>query len=132
MRTRKGYLYTLEVLLAASMIFAAIIFTFRYAPIKPQTEMSIIKQQGFDALKYIDEKGDLRKYVSLDDETGIENDLSDILIKSIKFEIDICDNVCDQRNVPTNQPIIIVDYYISGYDSDYGYNKVRLYMWKKY
>jgi len=128
----KGYIYTLEVLVAASLIFVSLMFVFRSSPLKPQLEISLIKQQGFDALKYIDNEGNLKKYVSEADEKELEDELKDILIKTIKFETEICETECSQRNVPGGQAIIIVDYYVSGYRSSYDYKKVRLYMWKGY
>jgi hypothetical protein len=128
--SKKGYMYTLEVLLALSLIFVAIVYLFSQPTDKPELEISIIKMQGFQALKYLDEKGVLRKYVSDDDEKGIEKELKDILIKNIKFETEICVTTCSTRNVPSGQAIISVTYYVSGYRNTYDAKKVRLYMWR--
>ena len=128
----KGYLYTLEVLIALSIIFGAVLFVYRSPPPKPESESLFIKQSGFDALKYLDEKGVLRMYAYQNNESALENDLSSCLVKSIGFEAAFCYDSCDSIGVPENQTVVAVDYYISGYRSASDAKKVRLYLWKLY
>ncbi len=134
---RKGYLYTMEVLLTISMIFIVIIFAFRAAPSKPALEISLIKGDAFSALEYLDDSGQLRPLVysgkPLDvAELQIEDLLEDILTKKVNFEIDICKNsdACSEENAPENREIIVVDYYLSGYKKSYDFYRVRMYIWK--
>ena len=128
----KGYLYTLEVLIAVSIVFAAVFFVYRSPPQKPDAELVVIKQSGFDALKYLDGKGDLGMYASQNNETAIETAVSSIIPRSIGIEAKICYDTCSQAGIPMNQTVIAVDYYVSGYRSTYDAKKVRLYLWKSY
>ena len=128
----KGYIYTLEVLIAISIIFISMVSLFRIAPAKPETEISIIKQSGFDALFYLDQSGILREMVLGNNETEIENNLKNILPENIQFETEICRTSCDTTNLPINKTIIAVDYYIGGYKETYSGKKVRLFLWKRF
>lgn len=135
MKTRKGmtgYIYSLEVLIAISIIFIALVFLFRYAPAKPATELSIIKQEGFHVLEYMNNQGALREYVFIDNETEFEKYLAPLLPANLYFETEICSLLCDTENVPNNETVIAVDYYVSGYKDHYLGKKIRLWLWKKY
>ena len=59
----KGYIYTLEALIAISLILTSLIFLFGTAPTQPELEISIIKQQGFEALEYLDNRDFMRNHV---------------------------------------------------------------------
>lgn len=127
----KGYLYTVEVLIAISVISVTVIFLFKSFPEKPEMELSLIKTQGHDALNYLDKKGDLRQFVIDGNEDEIERLLSSLL--DSKYELEICSlgQTCYDR-VPANETIIAVDYYISGYREKYDAKKLRLFLWRKY
>lgn len=129
---KKGYVYTLEVLIAVSIMFISLVLIFRTAPTKPELELSLIKEQGFDALLYLDQKGDLRRMVSENNETGIEYGLKTILPLNVNFETDVCMSNCDDTNVPSNRTIIVVDYYISSYMENYLGKRVRLWLWREF
>ena len=132
MKGKKGYIYTLEVLIAISIIFISMVSVFRIAPTKPEIEISIIKQNGFDALFYLDQRGILGEMVLEGDETGIENHLLSILPENVRFETDICTMNCDTTNLPINETIIAVDYYISSCKETYVGKRVRLFLWRKF
>jgi len=129
-QTKKGYIYTLEVFIAISMIFLTLVFVFRNPPQRPELEISLIKQQGFEALEYLDNKGVLRQYVSSSDEFSIENSLSGILSANMAYETEICSSSCLDSNIPVNETVVAVDYYIAGYRDAYLGKKVRLWMWR--
>ncbi len=126
----KGYLYTLEVLIAISIIFVSMVMLFRYAPTQPDLGVSILKQQGFEALGYMDDKGTLRELVLMNNETAIEEELNLILLKAVNFETDICSLSCNKTSVPANKTVVAVDYYVSGYKDAYLGKKLRLWLWR--
>jgi hypothetical protein len=134
---KKGYVYTLEVLIAASMITMALVFMFKTPPAKPETELSMIKKQGFESLQYLDNSGELRPLVFQNNETQIQSLLKNLT--TAEFEVHICKNgdICSVSsdlvsNVPGNQTVVVVDYYISGYKHSYSPKKVKLFLWRKY
>lgn len=128
----KGYLYTLEVLVAISLVFGALFFIYRSPPPKPDFQTSLIKQGGFEAIRYLDERGDLRKYVNQSNETAVEDALESILPKSVGFEVSICGLSCDTEGIPSNRTTIAVDYYVSGYRNIFDPKRVRIYLWEEY
>lgn len=132
MKTKKGYLYTLEVLIATSMITIALVFMFKTPPAKPEIELSIIKKQGFDSMDYLENSGDLRSLAFSSNETQIEYLLRNLITGS--YEIQICGegDACLDSNVPGNQTVMVIDYYQSGYKEGYAPKKVRLFLWRKY
>jgi hypothetical protein len=128
----KGYIYTLEVLIAISIIVISMVSVFKTAPTRPETEISIIKQNSFDALYYLDQEGSLKKMVLEDNETGIEDALKDLLSENIRFELDICSTECELLNLPQKETIVVVDYYVSSYKETYIGKRVRLFVWRKF
>lgn len=126
----KGYLYTLEMLIAVSLIFGSIIFVFSTPVDKPDIEINMIKQSSFDALKYLDEKGILRKLATGGNSSEIDIILESSIPKSIFFKSVICQPICNIVEIPENQTVILTDYFISGYRTIYMPEKVRLYAWK--
>ena len=128
---KKGYMYTLEVLIAASLIMVTFVIVFQSPPSKPALETSLIKQQGYNALEFLDNNGLLRPYVYSNDEGALETQIDAVLINSIKFETDICFSSCNMSNVPDDETVIVVDYYVSGYKNTFLGKKVRMWMWSE-
>jgi len=127
----KGFIYTLEVLVAIGLITVAAVTMFRNAPNEVDTTTSTLKTQGYNALRYLDDTGLLRAYVDRNDETLIESYLSGILPSTSGFEAEICRLLCQDTGVPDNTDVASLDYFISGYRSIYLENRVKLWIWKK-
>lgn len=131
-RTSKGYVYTIEVLIALTIIFLAIIFVFRFTQPPLQGEIPIIKRYGFEALEYLDQQDDLRKWVNGYEEDNLESALEGILPANVKFEAEICKNTCISANVPNSVNVVTVDYYVETYQNYYLDRKVRLWLWREF
>jgi len=129
--SNRGYLYTLEILIVFSILFVVMIYLFKSPEVKPELDISLIKQQGFDALTYLDMENNLRKMIIQGDEKEIEDALKNLIPKNVGFETQICRHYCDDSNVPKNQTVIVLDYYISGYGNEYNNKKLRLWLWRK-
>lgn len=127
----KGFVYTLEVLIAISMILISVVFILRSPPEKPDFSTSTMKLQGFDALEYMDNKGDLKNLVFQNNETEIENRIRDILPREILFETQLCNVSCSEVNTPVNETVVVINYYISGYTNNYLGKKVKLWLWRR-
>src|SRR3989338_153916 len=128
----KGYVYTLEVMLAVSLIFVTLILVFSSSPEEPETNLAIMKQNGYDALFYLDMTGDLRNAVARGAVSEIDANLTDILPKNVKFDTNVCTTSCNSTEIPSNSTVVTVDYYISGYRGEYIGKRVRLWMWRKF
>lgn len=128
----KGYLYTLEVMVAVSIIFVAFMFVYRTPPTIPETSLTLIKQQGYYALKNLDESGELRMFADESDYASIKQRLNIMLPKTVYYDFDICSSSCYMYNIPVNRTITTVQYYISGYKDHYEGKKIMLWMWGRY
>lgn len=114
----KGYIYTLEVVIAISVIALSMIFIFGSPPVKPELELGLIKHQGFDALEFLDNKGLLRQL----NDTDIEDNLRQLLPGNLQLSL-------DDSDLP-DRTIIVVDYYLANYRESYIGRNIRLYLWE--
>lgn len=128
---KKGFVYTLEVLIAVGIIVIAAVVMFKNVPSKAETDIATLKTQGFHALRYMDDTGLLRKYANDDNESLVENDLKALMPSTVNFEAQICGSSCSDANVPDDKDVVSIDYYISGYRTEYMEKRVKLWIWKK-
>jgi hypothetical protein len=127
----KGYIYTLEVMIAVVIIFMAFVFVYKFPPTKPAENVGLIKQQGFNALKYLDDRGLLRQIAYSSDNVQLRAQL-DSLLKSVNYGFDICTTSCQLLDPPRNMTVVSIEYYISGYMESYKPRKIMLWMWERY
>lgn len=128
----KGYIYTLEVMLAISIIVGSLFLIMGNVNTQQSYKPTSMARQVIDALKYMDMKGELRQYVNNDDEVSIETNMSSLLPDTIKFEVVVCSTNCVSTAVPADQTVITLDYFISGYKDNYFGKKVHVWVWEKY
>ncbi len=127
---KKGFIYTLEVLLAVGLIFLTLVYLFRFSEPTPQHDLTIIKRSGMEALEFMDQYHELRKWVSEFNEAKIESTLNTLLPNNIKFESEICAAECSAAGVNTKKSVVAVDYYVSAYRDQHLGRKIRLWLWK--
>ena len=127
---KRGFVYTLEALVVVGVVFLTMAYVFRYAPPAPQSDITIMKRAGIDALEYLEQRGELRRYISELNEAQIESSLAGILPPAIKFETEICRDYCNTFGVPTRQTVAVVDYYVSAYRDSYEGQRIRLWLWR--
>lgn len=127
----KGYIYTLEALVVITFVILTITFMFNVTPQQPELEISNVKQQGFEALEYMDKRGELRRIVWENDEAELESQVSQLLSKNLKIESNICSFNCSAGSVTGNETVVGVRYYVANYRNIYLGKKVILWMWRK-
>ncbi len=127
----KGYVYTLEIALGLMLMVLTFVSLFSNPPQKPEIEVSIIKQSGFNALDFLNREGLLRELVQNLSETELESRLSALLSKSINIETEICTESCTASGISSKGNVIAFDYYVSAYNENYMGRRVRLWMWRK-
>ncbi len=128
----KGYVYTIEVMLSVVTVIFVLVLLFSKTPEQPETSMSIIKQNGYNALSYMDQSGDLRKIVIGNDTDALKRNVTSRIPTTTIFDAAICSGECSSANLPANRTIVSVDYFVSGYQEVYLGKKVRLWMWQKF
>jgi len=122
----KGVSFTLEAVIAATIIITALLFFFK--PQVPQENyLTDVQEKGYYCLKSLDDDRNLREYAIANDVATIENNLMDCLTP-FNYTVQICRSTCTSTTLPENKDIIISKYYIAGKDAmDPLY--VKLNMW---
>lgn len=128
----RGYIYTLEVMLAIAAIMATLVLVFSTTPEEPETDIAVIKQTGYDILYYMDQTNDLRDAVWKGSVSAIDANLTAMLPVNVLFDAAICTTSCVSGSIPANRTIVTVDYYVSGYREFFLNKKVRVWMWMQY
>lgn len=128
---RKGFVYTIEVLLAIFLVAVTITSLFLQVPEKPQGDIAITKRLGIETLEYLDNKDVLRNYVNSNDAAGIERELDALLPNRLNSNATICERSCTFSGLPVDRNVIVADYYVSGYRTTYLGKKVRVFMWSR-
>ena len=125
---KKGYVYTLEVMIAIGIILVAVVFLFNSAQVPDASNVAIIKRQGFEVIEFLDQKDELRDLVRTGDDTALKSKVQQYITVGISMELDICTNQC-VGNVPVDKNVVSVDYYVSGSKDAFFNKKVRLWLW---
>lgn len=131
MTNMKGYVYTLEIVIGMLLILVTFISLFSNPPSKPEIEVTVIKQSGFNSLDFINKEGLLRELVQNNSEAELESRLSALLSKSVKLEAEICAETCGATGVSTTGNVITFDYYVSAFNENYMGRRVKLWLWRK-
>ena len=120
MKGSKGFIHTLEVVIALAMITAALIGLFK--PLQPADNSAQLVASGYAALQYLEDTDVLRPAAASKEVATIRTALQPLLTN---FEVEICIPSCEGT---AHQDAVAVDYFIAGSTS---YNPVhlKLYLW---
>jgi hypothetical protein len=126
--SKKGYVYTIEALIAIALILIATVIIFGISQTPSSSSLSLAKKQGFDAMEFLDQNDELRLLVAVGNKNDLKNRLKDLLPPGITLDVDICRYDCT-ANTPANKNVVSLDYYISGYHDTFFMKKVKIWMW---
>ncbi|MFQ6020766.1 MAG: hypothetical protein ACE5J4_01965 [Candidatus Aenigmatarchaeota archaeon] len=119
----KGFIQTLEAVIAAVLILITILIL--YQP-KPLVETQL-QEISYNCLVDLDNKGFLRYY--LDDPEEIENKLKSCLPPLTDFVVKVCTNADCVADVPS-KTVVLSSYLVSGYYA-VSPRLVNLWVWYK-
>ena len=105
MSRRKGYLYTIEVMIMVAVIIMSISYLFRYPLAYSDTGSDIIRRQGMDALEYLGMQ-DMRHLVS--DINELNTRIDELLPDAVE-SVACLD--CSDIDAPAGQTIILLNYF---------------------
>ena len=124
----KGFGYTLEVMIAISIVLIFTVFIFGSAIAPATSSTASIRKQGFEALEYLDRADELRPLVAAGNDVQLRKRLNDILPPGIALDLDICTSSC-LGHAPNKKTAISIDYYVSGNQQKYVGKKLKLWLW---
>jgi len=125
----KGISLTLEAVIAAILLFTALIFFFKPLPTPEASEVGH-KTAAYYGLKVLDELGKLRKNALDNNVTAIKNDLAPY-ISYLDYDVVIYNRTSNLTVVPsiTAKDVISVSYFLAGDVGNYSAKEVRVLVW---
>lgn len=132
MKGTKGYLYTLEAMIAALIIMSTVVVLYINPQGKPQFEASTLKDRGYACLKYLDNKGLLRYYAIQNNSQSLQAELQSCLPNLANFTTSFCTTSvnCTATELPGNKTIVLADYIVAG-QADFQPTLINLYLWSR-
>ncbi len=121
----KGYLHTLESMIAGILILSTILIIYNGSVETSSFESVSMADSAYECLKYLDSKGILRHY-ALNNNTQINAYISSCMPKTLNFSIGFCDG-CATAN--TNKTTASIIYIIAGEGSTFNPIVVNMLVW---
>lgn len=128
---RKGALYTLESSISVIIMIIMLSFVIKNSEASKQGVFIRKKLEVYDALRFSDQVGRLRKDIETLNVTSIENDIRSY--SGPGFEYDVV--IYNETDVLTNEPMLLgddvlsVSYFVNGLPGNYDPKEVRVYIW---
>ncbi len=123
----KGYLYTLEAMIAALLILSTLVFIYQPQQ-KTSFDFSILKDSGLACLKDLDNRGLLRYYALNNMTQQMRSSLQNCLPRTANFSVGLCTDGCS-LDVPKNKTSVAVYRFISGEAATFQPMTINLAMW---
>lgn len=123
----KGYLYTLEAMIAAILILSTLVFIYQPQQ-KTGFDVSILKDSGFACLKDADNKGLLRYYALNNMTQQARSAMQSCLPNTANFSVAFCTDTCALEK-PQNKTSVGVSYFIAGESATFQPMTINVVMW---
>lgn len=123
----KGYIQTLEAVIAAIIILSALVYIFSLRATIPENSLY---PNAYSCLKSLDDNGKLRYYAYNSLEDSLRNELRNCLPPLAEFNVRICKTNDCSYEVPQNKTVALTSYLISG-DVEFQPNLINLWVWSK-
>lgn len=123
----KGMMYTLEAVIAAVLILAALITVYSFSKQEAGFDAATIKENGYSCIRDLDGRGVLRYYALSNDSAGIRSYFQSCLPRSLNFSMQFCADCAP--DVPGNRTIVSVNYIIAGEAALFQPTNANLFLW---
>lgn len=119
----KGYLYTIEVMIAVAIIVISITYLFRFPVNAASSDDALMKQYGLNAIALLDSQ-DMR-YLAYNNLTGLNRRINALLPDALNA------TTCLDCNLNVDaESVIVLNHYMAG-DKSYEPKTLRLFIWRK-
>src|SRR3990172_9730125 len=109
----KGMLQSLEAVIGILLITSVIVTVYARDIQFPEFEDVNLKLRGFAALQTLDNTGELRKSVVLNDTITVENKLVDLMPPQLNLKVIFCERECATPNIAADK-LMSVTYLVAG------------------
>lgn len=124
-KNRKGGLFTMEAFIAAMVVLITIAFFYSDPVDLPSFQEDEMNRRLEDCLWHLEIHsklgGDLENEV-------LEEELGDCLPGGMGYEVIICDNGCDEGDIPEDRSVVSSGYFVA---SEEGPSEIVAYGWNK-
>lgn len=129
----KGSLYMLESALAIVMMVTALAFVLN----RPQTGADLgaanYKLTAYNALKMMDDVGDLRENAVDNNATAIRTELQAYIPSTLNLGVAVFNSTTNTTELPVPSAgassVVTVGYIVAGWSGSYSPREVRVYLW---
>ncbi len=124
----KGLLQSLEAVIGILLILSVFVAVYSRDVQIPELDTVNFRLKGFAALKTIDGTGELRRAITFNDTTTVENKVSDLVPKNLNLKVIFCKVECALPDIAAER-LVSVNYLIAGDVNNIAPRQVLLYMW---
>ena len=124
----RATIHTIEAIIGAVILLVGVMSIY---PIE-ETKEFYFSDQGYNCLKYLDQKGLLRYYVYHDLNDKLNNGLRACLPPISDYTFKICSTPsCISNSIPSDKSTFLSSYLIAGNSSNYDRRLINLWIWLK-
>jgi hypothetical protein len=123
----KGFMYTLEAMIAALIILSALVTVYSFSRQQENFGSAAIKEKGYSCIKDMDSRGILRHYALSNDSAGIRGYFQGCLPRTLNFSVSFCASCA--AGLPGNMTIESVNYLIAGEGATFQPTSISLFLW---
>ncbi|MBI5872045.1 hypothetical protein HZB88_03080 [archaeon] len=124
----KGILKSLEAAIALITVLGFVIWYFNLQPAQVDLESVDWRLKGLNALKAVDNRNELRKYILANDTTSLQAELSPYFPSTINYTVIVCTTTCPSVSF-TTEKVYSVSYFVAGDFGNITSREVMLYVW---
>ena len=118
----KGFIKTLEAVIAATMIMVSL-----FILVSPAPTTESLANVGDYCLQKLEDRNLLASFAANSDETGLRNELANCISPALDFQVEICDTADCSAQVPEKS--VFASSYISSGFTSYSPKLINLWMW---
>jgi len=132
-RSSKGSLYMLESALAIVMMVTALAFVLSRPAGGSDLSAANYKLTAYNALKMMDDVGDLRENAVNDNASAIRTELQAYVPSTLSLDVAVFNSTTNTTAVPSpsasSSSVVTVGYIVAGRSGSYSPREVRVYLW---
>ncbi|MBI4017341.1 MAG: hypothetical protein HY366_00135 [Candidatus Aenigmarchaeota archaeon] len=128
MVNKKGMSYSLEALIAITIVLVALVTVFNQLPPPQRQGLSFAEKNGLTCLRSLDQEGRLRADAVTQNTSSIRQNLVGCIRGTFNHTVQVCKNTCTAPALDRDQDVVSAKYYVAGANAT-DPTLVILYIW---